>query len=290
MRTPSRPPVDLPDLSGSTYLVTGATSGLGREAARALVGAGAHVVMPSITRAEGEEAARDLGGSTEVHEVDLASFESIRAFCSDYTGDIDVLVDNAGLMSRTLRHTTDGLELHWGVNFVGPFLLTRLLIPQVRRRIVITASMAHAKGHVDLTDPNFEHRAFGMAAAYAQSKLACMLWATELQRRLDERGSSVGVQIAHPGFASTSILEPTPFAAVNALMRPLAARIVPTAADGARPLLYAATRDLPPVSYIGPTGPFQICGEPGPCERSASAEDPDLARRLYDYAEAVTSA
>ncbi|MBB1043581.1 SDR family NAD(P)-dependent oxidoreductase, partial [Dietzia sp. DQ11-44] len=265
----------LPDLSGKTVMVTGGTSGIGKEVARETARRGAHVVLPSLTRAEGESAAAEIGGSTEVHQLDLSRLDAVRGFAAGYTDPVDVLLDNAGLMSRTRRQTPDGLELHLGVNVLGPFLLTELLLPRIRERVVITASMAHARGRIDFADPHFRRRPYSMAAAYAQSKLACMLWGLDLQNRLDAAGSPVDVQLAHPGFAATSILDPTPFPPVNAVLDLLGRRIVPTASDGARPLLYAATETLPPASYIGPTGWRQIAGAPGPCERSAPAGDPD---------------
>jgi len=279
---------DVPDQTGRTVMVTGGTSGIGKEAARVLAGRGAHVVLPSITRAEGEAAAADIGGSTEVHELDLASFDGIRAFADSYDGEIDVLLDNAGLMSKTLKCTRDGVELHWGVNFLGPYLLTALLLPRIRERVVITASMAHAKGEIDLDDTDLTRRGYDMGAAYANSKLACMLWGLGLQERLQEAGSTVDVQLAHPGFALTTILELTPSKRVNDVLKRIAGPVVPSAVDGARPLLYAATRELPPVSYVGPTGPFQVGGTPGPCSRAPRAEDPASARRLLEYADAVT--
>ena len=226
----------MPDLTGKTVMVTGGTSGIGKEAARESARRGAHVVLPSITRAEGESAAAEIGGSTEVRELDLSRLDAVREFAAGYTDPIDVLLDNAGLMSRTRRETADGVELHLGVNVLGPFLLT------------------------------------------------------ELQNRLTAAGSAVDVQLAHPGFAATSILDPTPFPPVNAILTLLGRRIVPTAADGARPLLYAATEVLPPASYIGPSGFRQIAGVPGPCERSAPAGDPDLARRFREFAVRETGA
>ncbi|GAA1707078.1 MULTISPECIES: SDR family NAD(P)-dependent oxidoreductase [Dietzia] len=280
----------LPDLTGTTVMVTGGTSGIGLEAARELAGRGAHVVLPSLTRAEGEAAASEIGGSTEVRQLDLGDLDAVRGFAASCTEPIDILLDNAGLMSKTRRETTDGFELHLGVNVLGPFLLTELLLPLLRERVVITASMAHAKGRIGFEDPHFRTRRYSMAAAYAQSKLACMLWGLDLQNRLTAAGSTVDVQLAHPGFAATSILDPTPFPPVNAVLKLLGRRIVPTAADGARPLLYAATEDLPAASYIGPTGFSQILGAPGPCDRSDRARDTDLARRLREFAVRETGA
>ena len=283
-------PDDLPDLTGKTVMVTGGTSGIGKEAARELARRGAHVVLPSITRAEGEAAAAEIGGSTEVHELDLGELVAVREFATSYTDPVDILLDNAGLMSRSRQETADGFELHLGVNVLAPFLLTELLLPRIRERVVITASMAHAKGRIDFDDPHFRRRPYSMAAAYAQSKLACMLWGLDLQNRLTAAGSAVDVQLAHPGFAATSILDPTPFPPVNAVLNVLGRRIVPTAADGARPLLYAATQELAPASYIGPTGFRQIAGSPGPCARSAPAGDADLARRFRGHAVRETGA
>lgn len=279
---------DLPDMKGRTVMVTGGTSGIGKEAAREFVRHGAHVVLPAITQKEGDATAAVLGGSVEVHALDLTDIDAVRRFAEEYTEPIDILLDNAGLMSKTLRHTSGGTELHLAVNFLGPFLLTSLLMPRIRERVVITASMAHEHGTVDLDDPDFERRPYSMAAAYAQSKLACMLWALELQRRFDQRGEGVDVQIAHPGFAATSILDPTPIPPLNTVLNLIARPVIPTAADGARPLLYAATQDLPPASYVGPTGFKGIAGAPGPGRRAPRAEDRDLARRLWEWAEERT--
>ena len=281
---------DVPEQTGRTIMVTGGTSGIGLEAARVFAARGAHVVLPSITRAEGEAAAAEIGGSTEVHELDLGDLAAVRAFAAAYTGPIDVLLDNAGLMSKTRRETADGFELHLGVNVLGPFLLTELLLPRIADRVVITSSMSHAAARLDLDDPHFRHRRFSMAAAYAESKLACMLWGLDLQERLRGAGSDVRVQLAHPGFASTSILDPTPFPPVNAVLNVISRRIVPTAADGARPLLYAATADLPACSYVGPTGWRQISGTPGMCDRAPQAWDRDRARQFREFAVRETGA
>lgn len=280
----------VPDQTGRTVMVTGGTSGIGREAARVFAARGAHVVLPSITRAEGEAAAAEIGGSTEVHELDLSRLDAVRDFAASYTAPIDVLLDNAGLMSKTRRETADGFELHLGVNVLAPFLLTELLLPQITDRIVITASMSHAAATLDLDDPHFRDGGFSMAAAYARSKLACMLWGLDLQGRLTSAASPVQVQLAHPGFAATSILDPTPFPPVNAVLNVVSRRIIPSAADGARPLLYAATADLPACSYVGPTGWRQISGTPGMCDRSPRAWDRDLARRFREFAVAETGA
>ena len=257
---------DLPDLTGRTVLVTGASSGLGLVTARELERVGAHVVR----------AVRNVTGATgdDVRHLDLASLDSVRAFAEAWTGPLDVLVNNAGIMAVPEGRTVDGHELQWGTNHLGPFLLTTLLLPHVTDRVVTVASQLHTGGDLTRTREKYDPM-----QAYRDSKLANVLFMTELQRRLTEAGSSVRAVTAHPGFARTNL--------AGHLRGPAAAvqRVVSHAFNdverGALPILFAATTDVPGGSYVGPDGLGHLRGWPVVHAPSATSQDPQLARELW---------
>src|SRR3954465_11267356 len=182
---------DLPDLSGRTLVVTGANSGIGLAAARALARAGAHVVLAVRDLSRGRDAAASIEGSTDVRRLDLADLASVHAFADGWDGDLDVLINNAGVMAVPERRTKDGFELQIGTNHLGHFALTNLLLPRVRDRVVSVASGAHRMGAIRLDDLNWERGGYNRWRAYGQSKLANLLFTSELQRRLEEAGSDV---------------------------------------------------------------------------------------------------
>src|SRR3954469_20530341 len=162
---------DLPRLDGRTVVITGATSGIGLTAARALARSGARVVLAVRDTAKGEQAATTLDGEREVRRLALADLASVRAFADAWDGDIDVLVNNAGVMATPERRTADGFELQIGTNHLGHFALPNLLLPRVRDRVVTVASTAHRTGTIDLDDLNWERREYQAWRAYGQSKL-----------------------------------------------------------------------------------------------------------------------
>ena len=174
----------IPDLSGQTVIITGANSGIGRAAAQALATAGARVVLAVRDQAKGEAAAANIPGTTEVRPLDLARLDSVRAFAADWQGDIDLLINNAGVMIPPLSRTVDGFELQFGTNHLGHFALTNLLLPQVTGRVVTVSSDAHRGGAIDFDDLNWERKRYRPWRAYGQSKLANLLFTSELQRRL----------------------------------------------------------------------------------------------------------
>src|SRR2546428_4628208 len=179
------PAVDLPRLDGRTFLVTGANSGIGLAAARELGSAGAHVVLAVRDIAKGEHAAATIRGEREVRQLDLADLASIRTFAQAWEGDLDVLVNNAGVMATPERRTKDGFEMQIGTNHLGHFALTNLLLPRITGRVVTVASSAHRMGKIRLDDLNWEKPgSYGRWRAYGQSKLANLLFNLELQRRL----------------------------------------------------------------------------------------------------------
>jgi NAD(P)-dependent dehydrogenase (short-subunit alcohol dehydrogenase family) len=279
---------DLASLDGRTFVVTGANSGIGQEAARALAGAGAHVVLAVRSRAKGEEAAAGIGGSTDVRELDLADLGSIRAFANGWDGDIHVLVNNAGVMATPETRTKDGFELQIGTNHLGHFALTNLLLPRIRDRVVTVSSGAHRMGSIRLDDLNWERGEYKAWPAYGQSKLANLLFTLELQRRLTEVGSDVRALAAHPGWAATNLQQHTGSWLQNTMMQIGNKLIAQSDSAGALPTLYAATEDLVGGSYVGPDGFREGRGHPTPVGRSKAASDWETAAKLWALSEDLT--
>jgi len=278
---------DIPDQTGRTYVITGANSGIGLSAARALAGKGAHVVLAVRNTEKGEQAAATIDGDTEVRRLDLAELASVRAFADALDTDVDVLINNAGVMNIPLQRTADGFEMQIGTNHLGHFALTNLLLPRITDRVVVVASGAHRFGKIRLDDLNFEH-GYQRHRAYGQAKLANLLFMSELQRRLAEAGSDVRAVGAHPGWAATNLQSHSGNVIENALMV-VGNRLLAQSGDmGALPTLYAATQDIPGDAYIGPDGPGEMRGYPALAGRSSAALDGDTARRLWTLSEELT--
>ena len=281
-------PQDLPDLSGRTVVITGATSGIGRAAATELARVGAHVVLAVRDMQKGERLAAELGSGAEARPLDLTDLASVRAFAGAWHGPIDVLVNNAGVMAVPEGRTKDGFETQIGTNHLGHFALTGLLLGHVRERVVQIASGAHRMGKIDLEDLNWERRTYRRWPAYGQSKLANLLFVHELQRRLTEAGSPVRAVAAHPGYAATELQSRTGNALQNALMAVGNKLIAQSGEQGAWPTLFAATQELPGGAYIGPGGPGELRGSPAPASRSSAARDDAKARGLWALSERLT--
>ncbi|NAZ81213.1 SDR family NAD(P)-dependent oxidoreductase [Kineococcus sp. R8] len=286
--TPTVRPTSLPDLSGRTAVVTGANSGIGRVTARELARAGAHVVLAVRDPARGRAATHDFPGSSEVRRLDLADLSSVREFAEGWSGDLHLLVANAGIMAVPRGRTSDGFESQFGTNHLGHFALTNLLLPHVRDRVVVVSSAAHRVGRLDLEDLNHERRRYSAWAAYGQSKLANLLFVLELQRRLFEAGSRVLVTAAHPGWASTNLQGRTGNPVGDVLARLGNRLLAQDDQGGALPTLHAATADVPPAGYVGPSGFQETRGAPTLVGRSAAASDGTLARELWTRSEELT--
>jgi NAD(P)-dependent dehydrogenase (short-subunit alcohol dehydrogenase family) len=278
---------EIPAQSGRTVVVTGGNSGLGLETARAFAAAGAHVVLAVRDRARGEQAAAGLPGSVEARRLDLADLASVREFAAAWTGDLDVLVANAGIMAVPEGRTADGFELQFGTNHLGHFALANLLLPHVTGRVVTVSSGLHRSGRIDLADLNWERRSYSPSGAYAQSKLANLLFTLELQRRLTAAGSPVRATAAHPGYAATNLQSRSGSRVKDAAMG-LGNRLVAVSgAQGALPTLFAAVAEVPGGSYAGPDGPL-MRGAPALAGRSAAASDARLAGRLWTASAELT--
>ncbi len=277
---------DLPDLNGATVVVTGASSGLGEVTAREFARVGARVVLAVRDVAKGERAAAAMPGITEVRLLNLGELASVCAFAAQWTGDIKILINNAGIMAVPEGETVDGFELQIGTNHLGHFALTNLLLPHITDRIVTVSSGLHKIGKIDLEDLNWERRKYKRWGAYGQSKLANLLFTVELQRRLTEAGSRVRAMTVHPGVATTNLT--SNMGLVQAAVSNFAGRFMnSTAADGALPTLYAATQDLPGDTYVGPGG--RHGGTPKVEKRSAANTDAPLARQLWDLSAKLTN-
>ena len=280
---------DIPDMTSQTVIVTGANSGIGRAAARALAAAGAHVVLAVRALSKGQAAAAAMPGVTEVRELDLASLESVRAFASGWAGEIRLLINNAGVMVPPLTRTADGFELQFGTNHLGHFALTNLLLPHVTGRVVTVSSTAHRVGRIDFDDLNWQRKPYQAWRAYGQSKLANLLFTSELQRRLTAAGSIVLATAAHPGYAATNLQFHSQRRSLD-LMSTVGNRLFAQDEDGgALPTLYAAVADIPGNSFAGPGGFMEQRGAPKLVGRSAAAQDGDVARRLWEVSEQLTS-
>jgi NAD(P)-dependent dehydrogenase (short-subunit alcohol dehydrogenase family) len=196
---------DIPPQHGRTVVVTGATSGIGRAAAHELARAGARVVLAVRDTGRGAAVAAAMPGDVEVRRLDLADLASVRAFADGTDHPVDVLVNNAGLMAVPFRRTADGFEMQTGVNLLGHFALTGLLLPRITDRVVTLSSGAHRTGGLDVTDLSWERRRYRRWTAYGQSKLGDLLFAYELQRRFTAAGSPLRSMAAHPGYAATAL-------------------------------------------------------------------------------------
>lgn len=264
---------DLPDLTGKRALVTGVTAGLGTSTATELARAGAEVVM--VARSADKLGATMATITSEIPAaklipvvIDLADLASVRHGATEAAevGPIDLLINNAGVMALPYSRTVDGFEMQFGTNHLGPFLLTGLLLPQVIAsgggRVVSVASHAHRVARrVPLDDPLTQTRRYSRWSAYAQSKLANLMFTVELERRLRAADLPVDAQVAHPGYSATELVGKVGGFS-GWFMDTVTNRIGQKAEYGALPTLMAATADLPGATYVGPAGPGQMGGLP----------------------------
>jgi NAD(P)-dependent dehydrogenase (short-subunit alcohol dehydrogenase family) len=294
---------DIPDQTGRTAVVTGANSGLGYHTALELARHGARVVLACRDAGRGAEAVRRLidaapGAAVELGILDLADLASVRRFAESPAGagGPDLLVNNAGVMALPLRRTADGFEMQFGTNHLGHFALTGLLLPGLLARpdarVVTVSSGLHRVGRIDFADLNAE-RGYHRWRAYAQSKLANLLFTLELQRRVEAAGANLLAAAAHPGYAATNLqtgsIRLTGQRRTEPLVRLGNRLFAQTDAMGALPTLFAAT--APTVGggdYFGPDGLFEQRGHPGPAHRTRRAKDAATAGRLWKASEDLT--
>mgnify|MGYP005848228201 FL=1 len=309
---------EMPRLDEKTVVVTGANSGLGYEGTRAFAEKGATVVMACRSVERGERAADEIRSESpvagddldlDVRECDLASLDSVRSFADGIAADhdaVDVLCNNAGVMAIPRSETEDGFETQFGVNHLGHFALTGRLFPLLQSaegvggdaRIVTQSSAAHEQGAMDFADLNWE-RSYGKWKAYGRSKLANLLFAYELQRRIDsadgnttDGDGSVRSVACHPGYTDTNLQMRTAQESGNPLVKigmKAANAVLGQDPDvGALPMLYAATADVDGGAYVEPGGFMNMRGHPTVGRSNDASYDRSDARRLWEYSTEAT--
>lgn len=285
---------DIPDLTGKKFVITGGTSGIGKEAARELARAGAHVTITARNAAKGAatvaEIARDR---VDFKLLDLADLSSVRNFAKEFTAPFDVLILNAGVMATPFALTKDKFEMQVGTNHLGHFALTGLLQKQIKERVVAVSSQAHRASRIgNFSIDDLRNKAKGIGAynpwsAYAYSKLANLLFIHELERRQMRNNWGLEAVAAHPGYADTNLIAgATVQDRAGALANSLFAQ---SAERGALPTLCAATYPgLYGASYIGPDGFMEMRGFPKLTRAAAIAYDQRLAMDLWSVSEELT--
>jgi NAD(P)-dependent dehydrogenase (short-subunit alcohol dehydrogenase family) len=292
---------DIGSQQGRTALVTGVSvGGIGYSTALELARAGARVVLAGRSPekvAASEKAILEDVPAAEVERllVDLASLESVRAAAASYAGPLDLLVNNAGIMAPPYAASVDGFESQLATNHLGPFVLTGLLLPQVRdggRVVTVSSQMHRVATKAPLGDPREKPRPYLRWIAYSRTKLANLLFTFELDRRLRAASRPVSALAAHPGYAGTHLVANGRFGRSSggaaSILDAVNRRFSQSPAAGAWPTLMAATADLPGSSYCGPSGPAEAYGAPRLVGCSRLARDPEAARRLWEISEQAT--
>ncbi len=282
---------DVPDQTGRTIFITGANAGLGFEAAKVLAGQGARVLIGCRSQSRASQAVADIRAAhpdadIDIIALDLASLASIKraAAAVEQETQLDVLINNAGIMVTPYELTADGFESQFGVNHLGPFALTGLLLNKLRSnpnaRVVSTASIAHKSGKMFFDDINAQKR-YNPVTRYAQSKLANLLFGYELQRRLSAVDDNTLSVMAHPGIAETELYRYVPGPLM--LLMPLMTPFINSAAQGAWPTLLAATGEhVTSGGYYGPSKRWEAAGPAVKVTSTRASHDTDVAKRLWE--------
>lgn len=286
---------NIPDHSGRVVIVTGATSGLGKEAAKVLAGKGATVVMAIRNLEKGNRVAKEIKEShpeakVDARELDLASLDSVRAFADGFKkgyNRLDILINNAGVMVPPYSKTEDGFEIQMGVNHLGHFALTGLLMPLLKEtdgsRIVATSSIAHRQGNINFEDIHWEKRDYKTSQAYGDSKIANLYFTYELARKLKGTSDAPLVTAAHPGWTSTDLQRHSTFFKV---LNPIFGQSVEM---GTLPTLRAAIDEsAEPGDYFGPRGFIEAKGYPIRVDSNERSKNLDKAKRLWTLSEELT--
>ena len=294
----------MPDMAGKTVVVTGANSGIGFEVTEKFAEKNAHVVMACRSLERGEEAKEEIekeveDADLEVRKLDLASLESVKSFAEEFktnNEELDILCNNAGVMAIPRQETEDGFEKQFGVNHLGHFALTAHLIPALKEaeepRIVTQSSGLHENGEIKFDDLMMREE-YDKWEAYAQSKLANVLFGYELQRKIEENDMDLKSVVCHPGYAATNLQYRGPQEEGSKLrligMKFANTLFAQSAAKGALPMLYAGTsEEVEGGEYIGPGGLGKMRGYPEKQESSEESQSEDVAEALWTRSEALT--
>jgi len=286
---------DIPRIDGRLAIVTGANSGLGFETARVLASRGAEVVLACRNEERGRTAQGRIPGAS-LRLLDLADLASVQRFADETLAEgrpLDLLVNNAGVMALPFGRTKDGFETQLGVNHLGHYALTGRLLPLLleapRGRVVTVSSLVHVPGRMRWDDLSFQRGGYHPWVAYAQSKLANLLFTFELERRLREAGTNAIALAAHPGYAATNLQLGATERSFEGVWRLFNSRVAQSAADGALPTLYAATApEAEGGALYGPGGPFEMRGSPKRVSGRGRANSRTDAERLWEASERLT--
>ena len=286
---------NVPKQTGKSFIVTGANAGVGFEIARVLAARGARVLLGCREQTRAQDAIARIKRITPNADLvwlplDLGDLDSVRTAAEIAAKEprIDALINNAAIMNPPLTRTKQGFESQFGVNHLGVFALTSLLLPKLAEtpgsRVVVTSSVAHLKAKIDWDDLNAD-KSYIKNDRYGASKLANALFFFELDRRLRAAKSPVTAIGVHPGVANTSLGR---HMGIVQIASPIVGLLLNSADKGAWPALLAATGKVKPGGYYGPTGFGGIRGAAGEAKRAPHAEDPALAKRLWDVSIAMT--
>lgn len=286
---------NIPDQTGRVLIITGATSGLGKEATRVFAEKNATVIMAVRNTAKGEEVAAEFkkampNAKIKVRKLDLGSLASAKSFSEGIIAGynhLDILINNAGVMTCPFSKTEDGFEIQMGTNHLGHFALTGLLMPLLKStkgsRIVATSSIAHRQGNIDFEDINWEERKYNTTKAYGDSKIANLYFAYELARKLKDDPNAPVVTSAHPGWTSTELQR---HSLMFRILNPLFSQNVE---NGVLPTLRAATDENAKAGdYFGPSGFQELKGAPIIVKSNEISYNKVNAKRLWDLSEKLT--
>jgi len=286
---------NIADQKDKVIIITGASSGLGKQATKVLASKNATVIMAVRNTIKGEQVAQEIKSTQsdaqiEVMELDLNSIASVKSFATEFSKSfdkLDILINNAGVMACPFSKTKDGLEIQMGVNHMGHFALTGLLMPMLRKskagRVVATSSMAHKQGNINFDDINWANRNYSTTKAYGDSKLANLYFAYELARKCKVEGNNVKVTAAHPGWTNTDLGQ---HSLVFSFLSPLLGQGVE---NGTLPTLRAATDESANAGdYYGPSGWQEIKGFPVIVPSNKLSKDIGKAKKLWNVSEELT--
>jgi NAD(P)-dependent dehydrogenase (short-subunit alcohol dehydrogenase family) len=287
---------NIPDLKGKVIIVTGATSGLGKEATKILAKKNATVIMAVRNTKKAETVLQELkqthpNAKIDIREMDLNSLESVNHFADTVLSSydrLDVLINNAGIMACPFDKTKDGFEIQMGTNHLGHFALTGLLMPLLEKtknaRIVATSSIGHRMGNIDFEDINWEKRNYSPTQAYSDSKLANLYFAYHLAEKLKAENKNIKVTAAHPGWTRTDLQKHTWY------MRMLNPLFSQGTDQGVLPTLRAAfDRNAQTGDYFGPSRFFEMHGSPIVVKSNKRSHDSEAAKKLWDISVSLTN-